>query len=247
MSVLGSIRHDIATIRERDPAARGTFEIILAYPGFHARELHRLAHTLHTHGVPVAPRALSHLSRFLTGIEIHPGAKIGEALFIDHGMGVVIGETAEIGDNCHILQGVTLGGTSMHRTKRHPTLGNGVVVGAGAKLIGAVEIGDNARIGAGSVVVTNVPANATVIGVPGHVVSFHDAGGDTITRLPDPEWDRIDAIEEHVERLERRIRSLQAQVEALGGRVAPGDDEEPPHVHRPRNGPESRPERKTIG
>jgi len=249
MSILRSIRRDIETIRERDPAARGTLEVILAYPGFHARELHRLAHTLHTHRVAVVPRAISHFSRFLTGIEIHPGAKIGEALFIDHGMGVVIGETAEIGDNCHIMQGVTLGGTSMHRTKRHPTLGKGVVVGAGAKLIGAVEIGDNARIGAGSVVVTNVPENATVVGVPGHVVSFHEAGGDTITRLPDPEWDRIDALEEHIERLERRIRSLQTQVEALGGR-APADDDEPPHVHRPReprDGPESRPGRKAIG
>lgn len=249
MSVLRSIRRDIETIRERDPAARGAIEIILAYPGFHARELHRLAHTLHRHRVPVIPRAISNLSRFLTGIEIHPGARIGEALFIDHGMGVVIGETAEIGDNCHILQGVTLGGTSMHRMKRHPTLGSGVVVGAGAKLIGAVEIGDNARIGAGSVVVTNVPENATVVGVPGHVVSFHEAGGDTITRLPDPEWDRIDALEEHIERLERRIRSLQAQVEALGG-GASVDDEEPPHLHRPRDagsGPESLPERKAIG
>ncbi len=249
MPVLRSIRRDIQTIRERDPAARGTLEVMLAYPGFHARELHRLAHTLHTHRVPVIPRAISHFSRFLTGIEIHPGAKIGEALFIDHGMGVVIGETAEIGDNCHILQGVTLGGTSMHRAKRHPTLGNGVVVGAGAKLIGAVEIGDNARIGAGSVVVTNVPENATVVGVPGHVVSFHEAGGDTITRLPDPEWDRIDALEEHIERLERRIRALQAQIEALGGR-APADDDEPPHVHRPREArgePDPRPERKAIG
>ncbi len=249
MSVLKSIRRDIETIRERDPAARGTLEIILAYPGFHARELHRLAHTLQTHGVPVVPRAISNLSRFLTGIEIHPGARIGEALFIDHGMGVVIGETAEIGDNCHILQGVTLGGTSMHRTKRHPTLGSGVVIGAGAKLIGAVEIGNNARIGAGSVVVTNVPENATVVGVPGHVVSFHEAGGDTITRLPDPEWDRIDALEEHIERLERRIRSLQAQIEALGGQTG-ADDDEPPHVHRPRETrpePEPRPERKAIG
>ena len=249
MSVLRSVRRDIETIRQRDPAARGTLEVVLAYPGFHARQLHRFAHTLHAHRVPVIPRAISHLSRFLTGIEIHPGAKIGEALFIDHGMGVVIGETAEIGDNCHILQGVTLGGTSMHRAKRHPTLGNGVVVGAGAKLIGAIEIGDNARIGAGSVVVTNVPPNATVVGVPGHVVSFHEAGGDTITRLPDPEWDRIDALEAHIERLERRIRALQAQVESLGGR-APGDDDEPPHVHRQREAPgepTSRPERKAIG
>jgi serine O-acetyltransferase len=144
---------------------------------------------------------------------------------------------------------VTLGGTSMHRAKRHPTLGNGVVVGAGAKLIGAVEVGDNVRIGAGSVVVTNVPANATVVGVPGHVVSFHEAGGDTITRLPDPEWDRIDALEQHIERLERRIRSLQGQVEALGGK-APAEEGEPPHVHRSRetrDQAETQAERKAIG
>jgi serine O-acetyltransferase len=157
-------------------------------------------------------------------------------LFIDHGMGVVIGETAEIGDDCHILQGVTLGGTSMHRTKRHPTLRNGVVVGAGAKLIGAVEIGDNARIGAGSVVVSNVPPNATVVGVPGHVVSYHDPGSDTITKLPDPEWDRIDALERHIERLDRRIRLLQDKLESLGALVGPAerDDSEPAHLHRVR-------------
>ena len=256
MSVFRSIKHDIDTIRERDPAARGTLEIILAYPGFHARELHRLAHTLHRRGVPVIPRAISNFSRFLTGIEIHPGAQIGEGLFIDHGMGVVIGETAEIGDGCHILQGVTLGGTSLHRTKRHPTLGRGVTVGAGAKLIGAVEIGDNARIGAGSVVVTNVPENATVVGVPGHVVSFHEAGGDTITRLPDPEWDRIDALEQRIERMERRIRALQEQVEALGGRAPqPGPEGgEPVHLHREREaadgengGGNAPPDRKAIG
>ena len=153
MSLLSSIKRDIDAIRERDPAARSAAEVVLAYPGFHARELHRMSHALHTRGVPVLPRVISNFSRFVTGIEIHPGAQIGEGLFIDHGMGVVIGETAEIGDDCHILQGVTLGGTSLHRTKRHPTLGNRVVVGAGAKLIGAVEVGDNARIGAGSVVV----------------------------------------------------------------------------------------------
>ncbi len=199
--------------------------------------MHRLANTLHRRGMTVLPRAISNLSRFVTGIEIHPGATIGEGLFIDHGMGVVIGETAEIGDDCHILQGVTLGGTSMHRTKRHPTLGNGVVIGAGAKLIGAVEIGDHARIGAGSVVVTNVPPNATVVGVPGHVVSYHDPGSDTITRLPDPEWDRIDALERHIERMDRRMRALQDQLEALGARVAeqPGDHGEPLHVHRTRD------------
>jgi serine O-acetyltransferase len=243
MSVLRSIKRDIDAIRERDPAARNAIEIIVAYPGFHARELHRLAHTLHTHGVPVIPRAISNFSRFVTGIEIHPGAKIGEGLFIDHGMGVVIGETAEIGDDCHILQGVTLGGTSLHRTKRHPTLGKRVTVGAGAKLIGAVEIGDNARIGAGSVVVTNVPENATVVGVPGHVVAYHDAGGDTITKLPDPEWDRIDALEQHIERMDRRIRLLQEKLESLGGQVPDAEraGNEPVHLHRRREGEAAEP------
>jgi serine O-acetyltransferase len=237
MSVFKSIKRDIDAIRERDPAARNAAEIILAYPGFHARELHRLAHTLHRRGVPVIPRAISNFSRFVTGIEIHPGATIGEGLFIDHGMGVVIGETAEIGDDCHILQGVTLGGTSLHRSKRHPTLGDRVTVGAGAKLIGAVEIGDNARIGAGSVVVTNVPENATVVGVPGHVVSFHDPGSDTLTRLPDPEWDRIDALERHIERMDRRMRALQEKLEALGAQTGEQerDGSEPMHLHRRRD------------
>ena len=236
MSVFSSIKRDIAAIRERDPAARSAAEVVLAYPGFHARELHRLAHALHKRKVPIVPRVISNFSRFVTGIEIHPGAQIGEGLFIDHGMGVVIGETAEIGDDCHILQGVTLGGTSMHRTKRHPTLGNRVTVGAGAKLIGAVEIGDNARIGAGSVVVANVPENATVVGVPGHVVAFYDPGSDTITKLPDPEWDRIDALERHIERMDRRMRALQDKLESLGAMAGPAerDESEPPHVHRAR-------------
>ena len=256
MSVLRSIRRDIQAVLDRDPAARNAAEVVLAYPGFQARELHRMAHTLHRAGVPVLPRVISNLSRFATGIEIHPGATIGEGLFIDHGMGVVIGETAEIGDDCNILQGVTLGGTSTHRTKRHPTLGNRVTVGAGAKLIGAVEIGDDARIGAGSVVVTNVPANATVVGVPGHVVAYHDPGSDTITRLPDPEWDRIDALERHIERMDRRLRALQQQLEALGanpGDLSP-DAGEPLHLHRPREltegdtGPsEGLPSREAIG
>lgn len=237
MSVLRSIKRDISAVLERDPAARNALEVVLAYPGFQARQMHRLAHTLHRAGVPVVPRAISHFNRFLTGIEIHPGARIGEGLFIDHGMGVVIGETAEIGDDCNILQGVTLGGTSLHRTKRHPTLGNRVTVGAGAKLIGAIEVGDNARIGAGSVVVTNVPPNATVVGVPGHVVSYHDPGSDTITRLPDPEWDRIDALERHIERLDARVRELQAKLEELGASVPEQrlDDGEPSHMHRQRD------------
>jgi len=209
MSLIKSIAGDIRAARERDPAAVGNLEVILTYPGFHARQFHRLAHTLYRVRVPLIPRLVSHLSRFLTGVEIHPGARIGEGLFIDHGMGVVIGETAEIGDNCSLFQGVTLGGTSTKRTKRHPTLGDNVVVGAGASLVGAIRVGENARIGAGSVVVTSVPDNATVIGVPGHVVAFHDPGDDTVVRLPDPEWDRIQALEERIRVLEERLRALE--------------------------------------
>jgi serine O-acetyltransferase len=258
VSVLHSIKRDIQAVLDRDPAAKNPVEVVLAYPGFHARQLHRLAHSLERAGVPVLPRVVSNVSRFVTGIEIHPGATIGEGLFIDHGMGVVIGETAEIGDDCNLLQGVTLGGTSTLHKKRHPTLGDRVTVGAGAKLIGAVEIGDDARIGAGSVVVTNVPPNATVVGVPGHVVAYHDPGTDTITRLPDPEWDRIDALERHIERMDRRMRQLQEKLEELGAAVAeqPHDPTEPKHVHRTRDagedatdpGPsEALPSREAVG
>jgi len=212
VSLLRSIRRDIQAAKERDPAATSTFAIVLTYPGFHARQLHRLAHALHTQHVPVLPRLVSHTSRFFTGIEIHPGAKIGEGLFIDHGMGIVIGETAEIGDNCHIFQGVTLGGTSTKREKRHPTLKDNVSVGAGAKLIGAITVGENAVIGAGSVVVTNVPPNATVVGVPGHIVAYRDPGSETTLRLPDPEWDRITALEQRIDELAARIRELEEQL-----------------------------------
>lgn len=223
MSIIRQIQRDIQAARERDPAAVSTLEIILAYPGFHARQFHRLAHALHVRGVPLIPRLISHLSRFLTGIEIHPGAKIGEGLFIDHGMGVVIGETTVIGDNCTLYQGVTLGGTSTRRTKRHPTLGNNVVVGAGARLIGAITVGDNARIGAGSVVVSNVPPNATVVGVPGHVVAFHHPGNDTVERLPDPEWDYMQQLERRVEELEARLAEMERRLSSAAG-TAPADD-----------------------
>jgi serine O-acetyltransferase len=206
VSLLRAIRRDLAAALTRDPAARGALEVVFTYPGFHARQWHRLAHALHRRGVPLLPRLLSHLARFLTGVEIHPGAVIGEGLFIDHGMGVVIGETAVIGDDCHLLQGVTLGGTSTRRVKRHPTLGNDVLVGAGAQLIGAITVGDHARIGAGSVVVTNVPPYATVVGVPGHIISYYDPGNDAVIRLPDPEWDRIDELERRVQALEARLR-----------------------------------------
>jgi len=205
MSLIASIKRDIKAIFEHDPAARSTLEVLLAYPGFHARQFHRLAHTLFRWHIPVLPRLISHINRFLTGIEIHPGARIGEGFFIDHGMGVVIGETAEIGDNVTLYQGVTLGGTSLQRIKRHPTLGNNVVVGVGAKLIGAITIGDNTKVGAGSVVVTSVPANTTVVGVPGRVVEIRNPDTDTVEKLPDPVWEKLEGLERRITEIEKRL------------------------------------------
>lgn len=225
MSLLERIGRDIKAARERDPAASSNLEVILAYPGFHARQLHRLAHTLHTHHAPILPRLISHVNRLLTGIEIHPGAKIGEGFFIDHGMGVVIGETTEIGDNCHLYQGVTLGGTSTRREKRHPTLEDNVEVGAGAKLIGAITIGRNAQVGAGSVVVTNVPPNATIVGVPGHIVAYRDPGSDTVQHLPDPEWDRITELEQRIDELNAKVRELEDRASGSDAAAARADDE----------------------
>ncbi len=205
MSYFSSLSRDIRSVFEHDPAARNVFEVIFAYPGFHARQFHRVAHRLWLWHVPFFPRWVSHMSRFCTGIEIHPGATVGKGFFIDHGMGVVIGETAEIGDNCLLYQGVTLGGTSLQKVKRHPTLGNNVVVGVGAKVIGAITIGDNSKIGAGSVVVSNVPANATVVGVPGRVVAIRNPDTDTVERLPDPVGERLQSLEGRVAELERRL------------------------------------------
>lgn len=205
MSLVRSINNDIKAVFENDPAAVSTLEILLAYPGFHARQFHRLAHTLRHWHVPVLPRLISHLNRFVTGIEIHPGVEIGEGLFIDHGMGVVIGETSEIGNNVTLYQGVTLGGTSHQRVKRHPTLGNNVVVGAGAHLIGAITIGNNSKVGAGSVVVTSVPDNATVVGVPGRVVAIRNPDTDTVENLPDPVGEKLKILEERVAWLEKQL------------------------------------------
>jgi serine O-acetyltransferase len=202
MGLINSIRKDIKAVFDHDPAAVSVLEVLLAYPGFHARQYHRLAHALWRWHVPVLPRLISHISRFLTGVEIHPGAKIGEGFFIDHGMGVVIGETTEIGDNVTLYQEVTLGGTSHQRAKRHPTLGNNVVVGVGARVIGAITIGDNTKVGAGSVVVNSVPANATVVGVPGRVVEIRNPDTDTVEKLPDP-------VGEKLENLERRLAELE--------------------------------------
>lgn len=227
MGLLASIQSDIKAARKHDPAATSDLEVVLAYPGFHARELHRLAHTLHRSGFRLPARLVSNLSRALTGIDIHPGARIGKGFFIDHGMGVVIGETTVIGEGCQLFQGVTLGGTSTRRAKRHPTLGKNVVVGAGAKVIGDVTIGDNAKIGAGSVVVTNVPANATVVGVPGHIVAFADPGDDTVLRLPDPEWDIIQRLESRIAELEERLERVEKQRPEKASAPAAIDKEQP--------------------
>ena len=210
MSWLSRIHEDVGAAMRRDPAARSAVEVLLTYPGVHALLLHRIAHRIDAAGQPLVARLLSHAARMLTGIEIHPRATIGRDFFIDHGMGVVIGETTVIGDHCHLLQGVTLGGTSTRREKRHPTLEDHVTVGAGAQIIGAVTIGAGAKIGAGSVVVSTVPPGATVVGVPGHVIAYTNRSNDTVERLPDPEWDRIDALERRIGDLERQLAAARA-------------------------------------
>lgn len=208
MGLLKSIRRDIRAALEHDPAARNAWQVVFVYPGFYARQFHRMEHTLWNWHIPVLPRLMAHITRFLTGIEIHPGARIGEGFFIDHGMGVVIGETAEIGDGVSLYQGVTLGGTSMQKTKRHPTLGNNVVIGAGAKIIGAITIGDNSKIGAGSVVTNTVPPHATVVGVPGRVVEIRYPDTDTVEKLPDPVWEKLQYLEGEIAELEKRLADL---------------------------------------
>jgi serine O-acetyltransferase len=205
--MFATIREQIETIFREDPAARSVVEIVLLYPGFHAVMLHRIAHWFFGMRIPFFPRFLSQLSRFLTGIEIHPGAKIGHRFFIDHGMGVVIGETAEIGDDVLIYQGVTLGGTGHERGKRHPTIGNHVVIGTGAKVLGGITIGNNVKIGAGSVVVRSVPDDSTVVGIPGRVV--RSRGGAGVLEhglLPDPEGQDINDLKERVAELENLLR-----------------------------------------
>ena len=206
MSLIASVKRDIRAVLERDPAATGTLEVLIAYPGFQARQHHRVAHRLYRSHFRLLARMVSHASRFFTGIEIHPGATIGEGLFIDHGMGVVIGETAEIGDNVTLHQGVTLGGTSTQKVKRHPTLKDNVMVGVGAQIIGNIVIGENSKVGAGSVVLESVPPNATVVGVPGRVVAVRDPDTDTVERLPDPVGERFEKLEQRVRELEARLR-----------------------------------------
>lgn len=206
-----AIREQFDTIFREDPAAKSVVEIFFCYPGFHAVLMHRLAHRLYQWHLPLVPRMMSQLSRFLTGIEIHPGARIGRRFFIDHGMGVVIGETAEIGDDVLLYQGVTLGGTGNETGKRHPTLGNRVVVGTGAKILGNIKIGDNVRIGAGSVVVHPVPDHSTVVGIPGRVVRMRDQDGVLEHgRLPDPTGQALEDLAQRVAELEAMMRQMVA-------------------------------------
>ena len=210
MALIKDISTDVKAVFNHDPAVKNVLEVLFAYPGFHARQFHRIAHTLHIWHIPLFPRWISHMGRFCTGIEIHPGAAIGQGVFIDHGMGVVIGETAEIGDNVVIYQGVTLGGTSLQKKKRHPTIESNAVIGAGAILVGAITIGENVKVGAGSVVITSVPPNATVVGVPGRIVEIRNPDTEIVEKLPDPVWEMIQCLENRIAILERQLQSLQA-------------------------------------
>lgn len=205
---------DLRAPLQRDPAARSWLDVALSYPGFHALVAHRLIHPLHSAGIPILPRLLSNFARFLTQVEIHPAAKIGRGVFIDHGSGVVIGETAEIGDGCTIYQGVTLGGTSLSHGKRHPTLGRNVTVGVNSSVLGAIVLGDNAKVGGGSVVVKDVPANATVVGVPARVVMQDGKPIRVVSQrpqvdMPDPTADAISRLQRVVAQLEARLSELE--------------------------------------
>ncbi|MBM4462142.1 MAG: serine O-acetyltransferase [Chloroflexi bacterium] len=210
------LREDIRTVFARDPAARSLFEVLLCYPGLHALTLHRLAHFFWRHKLRLPARMLSHASRFLTGVEIHPGAKIGRRFFLDHGMGVVIGETAEIGDDVLMYQGVVLGGTSLEKKKRHPTIGNNVVIGCAAILLGPITVGDGARVGSNSVVVKPVPPGATVVGVPGRIVEEKRLPVIDLEhgRLPDPVNEAIGLVLEKQGKLEKRISQLEELLRA---------------------------------
>ena len=227
--MLSQIKEDIATIRTKDPAARSTWEVITCYPGFHALTIHRLAHALWLNQFYWLARFVSHVSRWLTGIEIHPGAKMGRRVFIDHGMGIVIGETAEVGDDCTIYQGVTLGGTSLERgAKRHPTLEAGVIVGGGAKVLGSFTVGAGAKIGSNAVVIKPVPAGATAVGNPAHIVGSKPKEADkpatpafsgygVNTNEEDPITQTLKTLIERLERAEAEQAKLAAQLQVKGG------------------------------
>lgn len=223
-----TIKSDIQAARERDPAARSSLEIVLTYPGLHAVILHRLAHALCRRHVPVLPRIISHFSRFVTGIEIHPAAVIGRGFFIDHGMGVVVGETAEIGDHVTLYQGVTLGGTGNEPGKRHPTLGAHVIVGAGAKVLGGIVVGDHVRIGANAVVLKAVPDHSTVVGIPGKVIRRRSEEGDLDhVKMRDPIADRFKLLELQILELKREVYEKQGKPEVFQPLEKNSGDEEP--------------------
>ena len=211
--MFANLKEDLAVVFERDPAATSRLEVVLTYAGFHALLSYRVAHRIYRWGVPFLPRFVSQVARLLTGIEIHPAARIGRGFFIDHGMGVVIGETAEVGDYVTLFQGVTLGGTGKERGKRHPTLGNHVVVGAGAKILGGIRIGDHVKIGANSVVLKSIPPGSTVIGVPARVIKTQ---GERVpeatmdhTNIPDPLIDRLEALEHELIELRKKLENQQ--------------------------------------
>jgi serine O-acetyltransferase len=225
------LREDIASVFERDPAARSTWEVLTCYPGLHAVWIHRLAHGFWSHGLPWFGRFTSHLGRWLTGIEIHPAAKVGRRVFIDHGMGVVVGETAEIGDDCTIYQGVTLGGTSLYRgAKRHPTLGKSVVVSAGAKVLGGFTVGDGAKIGSNAVVLKEVPAGVTVVGVPGRIIEesakekerekTRFAAYGVVPDQEDPYARTLQSLVDHAQELEQNVSGLTEKMRRLEEKLA---------------------------
>lgn len=218
--MISRIKEDIQTVFKKDPAAKNVLEVLLCYPGLHAIWIYYISHYFWVHGARTFARFLSHITRFLTGIEIHPGARIGRRFFIDHGMGVVIGETSEIGDDVLIYQGVVLGGTSLEKKKRHPTIRNNVVIGAGAIVLGAIEIGEGAKIGAGSVVIKNVPPGSTIVGVPGRVAGLHHIKTVDLDhgQLPDPLANALSIIIEQQEKLAERISILEG-MEGLKSKI----------------------------
>lgn len=216
--MFAQLKEDLKVVFERDPAVRSVFEIIFCYPGFHAMLFYRLSHWLWNNQLKFLGRFVSHIGRFMTGIEIHPGATIGRGFFIDHGMGVVIGETAEIGDNCTLYHGVTLGGTSWAKEKRHPTLGDNVIIGAGAKILGPFTLGDHCKVGSNSVVVKEVPENATVVGIPGRIVLSGEkrVGVDLEhDKLPDPVAKAVSCVFDQLHRLEDQVEKLQLEQKRL--------------------------------
>ena len=221
------LKQDIRAVFDRDPAARSVLEVLFCYPGLHAIWFHRISHWLWKHELFFLGRFCSHLGRFFTGIEIHPGATIGKGFFIDHGMGVVIGETAEIGDNVTLYHGVTLGGVSWEKTKRHPTLGDNVVVGSGAKVLGPFTVGRDSKIGSNSVVVKEVPPNSTVVGIPGRVVMATEKPAEKMDlqhgRLPDPEAKAISCLFDQIRELERKLSTLTTEYEQLKKRLDEGN------------------------